>query len=338
MAVACDGASSNRSFYKMHRPISGIVAPDVVYRTINLFDESRYIWFFSDTPHLMKTSRNCFYHSGSGPSKTRLMWNDGKEIIWDHILYAYHLQENKGLKLITKLKEEHVYLTPYSKMNVRLATQVLSETVAKYFYTYHSEVYHGTAEFCSMMDKFFDIFNVKNNIEYISSSKPFLRPFSCFDDSRLSWLSDVFLRYFENWRDSIEKREGHFSLSDKRKMFISHQTYLGIIMNVRSLTGLVSYILRHKNDHIYDNSNEDIQDFLLTGKISQDCTEENFGKHRSVGRRNDNPSLHQFGYDSNMIRMARNIMPVTGNTEGAHRNKNNSWSIVDNAPLPKRRK
>ena len=169
MAVACDGASSNRSFYKMHRPISGIVAPDVVYRTINLFDESRYIWFFSDTPHLMKTSRNCFYHSGSGPSKTRLMWNDGKEIIWDHILYAYHLQENKGLKLITKLKEEHVYLTPYSKMNVRLATQVLSETV-----------YHGTAEFCSMMDKFFDIFNVKNNIEYISSSKPFLRPFSCF--------------------------------------------------------------------------------------------------------------------------------------------------------------
>ena len=54
----------------------------------------------------------------------------------------------------------------------------------------------------------------------------------------------------------------------------------------------------------------DIQDFLVTGKISQDSTEEKFGRHRSVGRRNENTTLHQFGYDSNMIRMSRNSMPV----------------------------
>ena len=39
----------------------------------------------------MKTARNCMYHSGSGAGKTRLMWNDGREIFWNnHLLRAVH--------------------------------------------------------------------------------------------------------------------------------------------------------------------------------------------------------------------------------------------------------
>ena len=37
---------------------------NVVYRTINLYSPGRYIWFFADLPHLMKTRRNCIAHSG----------------------------------------------------------------------------------------------------------------------------------------------------------------------------------------------------------------------------------------------------------------------------------
>ena len=87
MAATCDGAATNRAFFKIHRPISYLDSSDVVHRTINLFDRTRYIWFFSDTPHLMKTARNCLYSSGTGPSKTRLMCNDGKQIVWDHIVH-----------------------------------------------------------------------------------------------------------------------------------------------------------------------------------------------------------------------------------------------------------
>ena len=39
---------------------------DAVYRTVNLYHPSRYICFFADALHLMKTTRNCMYHSGSG--------------------------------------------------------------------------------------------------------------------------------------------------------------------------------------------------------------------------------------------------------------------------------
>ena len=63
------------------------------------------------------------YHSGSGAGKTRLMWDDGREIVWNHLVRAVQDDVNKG----TKLKEEHIRLNPYSKMNVRLATQVLGE-------------------------------------------------------------------------------------------------------------------------------------------------------------------------------------------------------------------
>ena len=338
MATTCDGAATNRAFFKMHRPLSYLDESSVVYRTINLYDKTRYIWFFSDTPHLMKTARNCLYSSGSGPGKTRNMCNDGLLIVWDHIVYAYQQQQNMGLKLMNKLKEEHVYLNSYSKMNVRLATQVLSSTVANYFETYTSPVYHGTAKYCEMFDKFFDIFNGKSTLQFKVDNKPFLKPFSDVNDSRISWLMETFLPYFENWQSSIHQRSDLTTLSEKQKLFISPQTYLGVLMNVHSLIGLSRYLLRQKNDHTYDHLNDDIQDFILTGKISQDATEENFGRHRSAGRRNENPTLQQFGYDSNMIRLSRSIMPATGNTEGAHRNvkSQRSWYDSDDTPVAKR--
>ena len=77
--------------------------------------------------------------------------------------------------------------------------------------------------------------------------------------------------------------------------------------------------------------------FVLIERFNQDVLEEYFGRHRSIGRRNDNPDLHNFGYNSNTIRMQRSIAPVTGNTRGGHRQKRCfSWVSVDNAPLPKR--
>ena len=66
----------------------------------------------------------CMYNLGNG--KSRYMWNSGKDILWSHISRIAHDESNRCLKLITKITDEHVRLTPYSKMNVSLATQVLS--------------------------------------------------------------------------------------------------------------------------------------------------------------------------------------------------------------------
>ena len=82
IGAVCDGASPNRKFIKMHSKIDGSGQKDVTYRTIYLYDRSRFIWFFSDYPHLIKTSRNCLFNSGFGDSFPRRMWNNGKFLVY----------------------------------------------------------------------------------------------------------------------------------------------------------------------------------------------------------------------------------------------------------------
>ncbi|PFX17375.1 hypothetical protein AWC38_SpisGene18310 [Stylophora pistillata] len=66
IASTSDGATPNRRFYQRHKNLDGNADRDVCYRTINLFAPQRFIYFLSDAPHLVKTTRNCLYHAGSG--------------------------------------------------------------------------------------------------------------------------------------------------------------------------------------------------------------------------------------------------------------------------------
>ena len=110
-------------------------------------------------------------------------------------------------------------------------------------------------------------------------------------------------------------------------MFISWQTYEGIQILVPSVIEATKYLLT-----------KDIE-FVLTKRFNQDCAEKNFGFQRISGCRSDKPSISQFGYNDNTARMQRSVVPVTGNTRGAHKSKRRiSWSVVDEAPLPKRMK
>ena len=326
IATVSDGATANRAFYRMNKePNNTQFENDVVYRTVNLYDATRFIWFFADAPHLMKTTRNCIYNSGNGNKQTRLMWNSGSEIVWKHFLDIVNDESQFGLKLISKLTDEHVRLNPYSKMNVRLATQILSETSSNILFKYYPENTHATAELCFYMDKFFDCLNVRSQYEGKNKRKPFLLPYEKENDERFMWLTDEFLPYLAQWKSSTDCRLGNFSNRDRGKMFLSFQTYEGIKISVHSLIECVQYLLKSG------------MPYILSERFNQDVLEENFGRHRGLGRRNDNPTLHQFGYDSNTIRMARSVAPVTGNTKGKQKKKRHvSWSIVDHTPLPKR--
>ena len=120
----------------MHKALDDNAEKGVVYRTENLFSsEKRFIYFFADVPHLIKTTRNCLYNSGSGRA-TRYMWNSGFFLLWSHISNFYYQDLECGLKMMNKLTNDHINLTPFSVMRVRLAAQVLSETVSVVLNTY----------------------------------------------------------------------------------------------------------------------------------------------------------------------------------------------------------
>ena len=68
VACTCDGLAENRTFFKLHGD------EQQMYKALNPYSEDKwYIFFFSDPPHLMKTTRNC--------------WASTKRLLWVQLLF-----------------------------------------------------------------------------------------------------------------------------------------------------------------------------------------------------------------------------------------------------------
>ena len=96
-------------------------------------------------------------------------------------------------------------------MNVRLVTQVLSETVSHVIESYYPAYMHKTAELCKFADKFFYCMNIRNHLESLTKRKPFLEPYKNVNDKRFTWLKENFLNYLKLWKENVSKRVGDFS-------------------------------------------------------------------------------------------------------------------------------
>ena len=129
-------------------------------------------FFISDPPHLLKTLRNSLKSSTHGQS-TRYMWNDEYNILWNHISDLFYEDLEYGMHLLPNITLEHINLTSYSKMNVRLAAQVLSTTVSKVLKEFAPSYTAGTSKYCQYINNFFDCLNVRvpNAIELIKDGK-----------------------------------------------------------------------------------------------------------------------------------------------------------------------
>ena len=56
VVVTCDGASDNRRMFSLHD-----LKNKMVYKTRNVYSKNDdTVFFISDPPHLIKTTRNCF--------------------------------------------------------------------------------------------------------------------------------------------------------------------------------------------------------------------------------------------------------------------------------------
>ena len=247
IAATANGASPNRNFFRMHKPLDGNAGEDVVYRTKNIrTEDKRFLYFFADVPHLNKTTRNCLSNSGANRA-TPCMWNSGGGgggvILWTHVTQLYHEDADLDLKMLNKLTSDYINLTPYSVMRVSLAAQVLSETVATVMSNFGSPDSAGTAKFISMIGKFFDCSNVRNCKEHLEKMKPFLKPYDSVDDQRFDWLKNL-LVYFDQWNKSIEERPGNFSQNAKSRMLISWQTYEGLQISAHSFVEVCKFLLQ----------------------------------------------------------------------------------------------
>ena len=319
VALVNDGASPNRKLFNLHIKLAIDRKCDVVYKTINLFAPSRFIYFFADVPHLMKTARNCLYNSGSG-SCSRLMWNDGQYLLFKHKADIFYRDQAVALHVLPKLTLEHIVLTSFSKMKVKLATQVLSQSVALALQESGNNEVLGTAEFCRMMNDFFDCTNVRSLHEHQRKRNDLLKPYTAVNDDRFGWLRDVFLQYLENWKSSTLQRDDEYSADDRAKMFLSSQTHEGLQISVHSHIEAIQFLLQQGFQYV------------LSERFMQDVLEDYFGHQRAKGGRADNPSAYEFGYNDLTIAAQRDIAPVVrGNVGGRYEKK--KWFSVSDEPV-----
>ncbi|CAB4010233.1 Hypothetical predicted protein [Paramuricea clavata] len=262
-----------------------------------------------DIPHLMKTAQNCLYNSGSG-SCSRLMWNYGQYPLFRHIADIFYWDQAVALHVLPKLTLEHIVLTSFSKMKVKLATQVLSRSVALALEESGNSKVLGTAEFYSMMNDFFDCTNVRSLREHERKRNDLIKTYTAIDDDRFDWLHDVFLKYLENWKRSTVERAGQYSADDRGKMFLSSQTHEGLQIAVHFHVEAIQFLLQQGFQYV------------LSERFMQDVLEDYFGHQRAKGGRADNPSAYEFGYNDLTIAAQRDIAPVVrGNVGGPIREK-----------------
>lgn len=77
------------------------------------------------------------------------------------------------------------------------------------------------------------------------------------------------------------------------------------------------------NSFFYYRSN------VLTERFCQDDVEKYFGYQRTQGRRSDNPTTAEFGYNDLRIATLRDSEPTAeGNVAGRHAGKRNKWYAV----------
>lgn len=220
-----------------------------------------------------------------------------------------------------KLTFDHIKLNSFSSMHVNLAAQVLSASMTIVLREFSTPDTVGTAQFCEMVDSFFDCLNVRSTVEHQRKRKPFVAPYTSMDDSRFVWLEDEFLGYLKQWKESTLNQPGNFTANARSRMFLSWQTYVGLKITSYSVVEATKFLL-----------NEGVE-YVLTERFCQDSVEEYFGSQRSLGRRCDNPDIRGFGYNDNTIRIQRSVSIQSGNTRG-RKDKNKAWVNVTDDPLP----
>ena len=63
------------------------------------------------------------------------------------------------------------------------------------------------------------------------------------NDQRFSWFSNVFLKSFQDWVNSVQQHQGNFTKDAGHEIFISWQTCEGLKISVNSIIEDIQFVL-----------------------------------------------------------------------------------------------
>ena len=228
------------------------------------------VFIILDPCHMLKLARNALAHLGT------IVDAEGNAIRWQHIEELQKLQELEGLNLGNKLSSNHLKFQKH-KMNVRLAAQTLSSSVANAIEFLDKSTKlpsccnsHGTVKFIHTIDRLFDILNSRNPIA--KGFKTPLRP-----KNKDTW--EEILMSTASYLLSLKTNtpEGQLISTSQRKTFV-----IGFVACIRSTISMATQMFSSPTNPFK---------YLLTYKFSQDHIELLFSCIRSRGGWNNNPNI-----------------------------------------------
>ncbi|KAJ8706872.1 hypothetical protein PYW07_012950 [Mythimna separata] len=200
-----------------------------------------------DPCHMLKLVRNTF-------ESKRIIFNElEKEIKWHLLVNLHNLQKNQGLNFANKLSERHINFRN-EIMKVKLATQLLSKSVAKALELCEqllvSSRFNDTAatvEFIEIFNNLFDIFNSRS-FEIFGFKKPICSQNATeiiqFLDKAKQYILSLKI-YSKTKR--VVKRRIIFTISKKRLVDCKCKSgFVGFLICIESLKHLYkSLVVNH---------------------------------------------------------------------------------------------
>lgn len=226
---------------------------------------------FLDPCHMLKLVRNTI------ADKKSLVDDNNEFVNFEYFERLHKLQESEGLHLGNKLRASHMAWFK-KKMNVKLAAQLLSESVATSLEFCLKENIPGfegcsaTINFVRLINDLFDMFNSRNLHAY-----GFKRPLQVSNYKEYYNFLKTARSYLTNLKESVN---GKLMTDSNRKT-----GFLGFVICIDSLLLLYRLLV---------SSGTTGMSFICTYKFSQDHIELFFGKIRSLFGFNNNPSVTQF--------------------------------------------
>lgn len=252
--------------------------------------EDYYVYVILDPCHMLKLARNAL-----GTLKS-FVDEDENLIQWNVFQALDKIQESEGFTLANKLSKKHVQFQKH-KMNVRLAAQTLSSSVADAIEFLNVSMKltefqnsDGTVKFVRMIDRLFDMLNSRNPLG--KGYKQPLRPASKDTWEEILRSTATYLLSLKTNTDAKQPLSTH-----PRKTFV-----IGFVASIKSTIEMANEMFSTINPFKY----------LLTYKYSQDHIELLFSCIRARGGWNNNPNCLQFKYAMRKM-LLRNAITASKN-------------------------
>jgi len=251
LCFTCDSAPSNRSTWNKL---------GVTYEKPHFENHvtGKPIYCFADPPHLIKLLRNNLFDSG-------FRLQDGT-LIEKKVFVDLSLYNNREHRVCHKFTSGHLDVVGAERMNVRVACETISRSVASAIEMYFPRK-RRVAEFIRLANDFFDIMNSRIKNDPIKLK----RSFGVHLESQTRILDQFYIEIL-----NMRCIGSSFMLPFQRGILQSINALKLMFADLRSSTLKIKY--------------------LNVNRINQDIAENAFGIIRSMGRSNVAPNAVDFKY------------------------------------------